>query len=101
MPGRALSAQVLINRLINCSVLSIRSECSVLALALGIKRLLLVFGRSVPTAPVASVAVARRPPSRVRALGPSEDAHEGLVRLLHLVELGGGRLVRVRVGVRG
>ena len=62
--------------------------CAASEFALGVRRLLAI-GSSVAIAPLVP-----SPPSasRVRALGPAEDAHEGLVRLLHLVELGGGRL---------
>ena len=53
---------------------------------------------AVSTAAVSTAAAASRPPaSRVRALRPAEDAHERLVRLLHLVEARRGRLA---LGIR-
>ena len=69
--------------------------------ALGVTHLLAAVSTAAVSTAAAAAAVAvvapRPPASRVRALRPAEDAHERVVRLLHLVEARRGRLA---LGIR-
>ena len=73
--------------------------------ALGVTHLLAAVSTAAPavsTAAAAVAVVAPRPPApRVRALRPAEDAHESVVRLLHLVEPRRSRLALGIGRIRG